>query len=82
MDVVLEISYYPIEHDSVDDEVKDFLERIDRFSDVVETQVGPVSTLIKGEYDEIMHLLDTELKNTFEQHAAVFVMKLSNKYPA
>ena len=77
MQVAVDISLYPFQEDLIPP-IRDAIERLnsDPELDVV---TNPMSTQIRGEYDKVMGLLQTEIKTTFEQlPKAIFVMKILN----
>ena len=77
MQVAVDISLYPFQEDLIPP-IRDVIERLnsDPELDVV---TNPMSTQIRGEYDKVMGLLQTEIKTTFEQlPKAIFVMKILN----
>ena len=77
MRVAVDISLYPFQEDLIPP-IRDVIERLngDPELDVV---TNPMSTQIRGDYDKVMALLQTEIKTTFEQlPKAIFVMKILN----
>ena len=77
MQVAVDISLYPFQEDLIPP-IRDVIERLngDPELDVV---TNPMSTQIRGDYDKVMGLLQTEIKTTFEQlPKAIFVMKILN----
>ncbi len=77
MRVAVDISLYPIADDFLTP-IKDVVERLNANSSV-EVETNAMSTQIRGEYDEVMAVLNQEMKKTFERNPkAVFVMKILN----
>ncbi len=77
MRVAVDISLYPIADDFLTP-IKDVVERLNANSSV-EVETNAMSTQIRGEYDEVMAVLNQEMKETFERNPkAVFVMKILN----
>lgn len=77
MRVAVDISLYPLSEDFIPP-IKDVIERLnsDSFIDVV---TNPMSTQVRGEYDEVMAALNREIRTTFEQcPKAVFAIKILN----
>ena len=77
MQVAVDISLYPFQEDLIPP-ILDVIERLkcDPELDVV---TNPMSTQIRGDYDKVMALLQTEIRTTFEQlPKAIFVMKILN----
>ena len=65
-------------HKVQDAAIKDVVERLNANSSV-EVETNAMSTQIRGEYDEVMAVLNQEMKETFERNPkAVFVMKILN----
>ena len=70
MQVAVDISLYPLE--------KDIIDRL-RSSPGLDVVTNPMSTQIRGDYDDVMTMLTRELKTTFEDlPKAVFVIKILN----
>ena len=77
MQVAVDISLYPFQEDLIPP-ILDVIERLKRDPDL-DVVTNPMSTQIRGEYDKVMGLLQTEIRTTFEQlPKAVFVMKILN----
>ncbi len=77
MRVALDISLYPLDQDFLPP-IKDVIERLKAYS-ALEVMTNPMSTQIRGEYDEVMAALVQEVRVSFEQTPkAVFVMKILN----
>lgn len=77
MRVAVDISLYPLADDFLPP-IKQIVERLNAISSV-EVVTNPMSTQIRGEYDEVMAVLNEEIKRTFEQcPKAVFAIKILN----
>ena len=77
MKVALDISLYPITNDFIP-AIDDVIERI-KSHESLEVTTNPMSTQIRGEYDEVMSVINREVKTTFEtSRKAVFVIKILN----
>lgn len=77
MRVALDISLYPLDQDFLPP-IKDIIERLKAYT-ALEVITNPMSTQIRGEYDEVMAALVQEIRVSFEQTPkAVFVMKILN----
>lgn len=77
MKVAVDISLYPLDADFIPP-IKDIIER---FSNDASLQVwtNPMSTQIRGEYDDVMRALQREIGTTFEKlPKAVFAIKILN----
>ena len=77
MQVAVDISLYPLDSDII----PPILEVIGRLKGSADLDVvtNPMSTQIRGEYDDVMAMLTRELKTTFENlPKAVFVIKMLN----
>lgn len=77
MQVAVDISLYPLDSDII----PPILDVIDRLgsSSTLDVVTNPMSTQIRGEYDDVMTTLTRELKTTFEDlPKAVFVIKILN----
>lgn len=77
MRVAVDISLYPIADEFLTP-IKDVVERLNANS-TVEVETNAMSTQIRGEYDDVMAVLNHEMKETFEKNPkAVFVIKVLN----
>lgn len=77
MRVAVDISLYPLQEDPIPP-ILDVIERLKQDPDL-DVVTNPMSTQIRGDYDVVMGLLQTEMKTTFEAlPKAVFVMKILN----
>ena len=77
MRVAVDISLYPLADDFLPP-IKDIVERFNEISSV-EVVTNPMSTQIRGEYDEVMAVLNQEIRNTFDQcPKVVFAIKILN----
>ena len=77
MQVAVDISLYPLTNDFISP-IDDVIERL-KAHDALEVITNPMSTQIRGEYDEVMSVINRELKTTFEtSRKAVFVIKILN----
>ncbi len=77
MRVAVDISLYPIADDFLPP-IKDVIERLNA-NPTVEVETNAMSTQVRGEYDDVMAVLNREMKQTFEQNPkAVFVIKILN----
>lgn len=79
MIVSVEISYYPLAKD-YQNAVKEFLKHLAVFDDSEEVSVtvGSMSTLLVGDYSQIMELLKNSMASLMQKHASVFHLKVSN----
>ncbi|MBN2858310.1 MAG: thiamine-binding protein [Candidatus Delongbacteria bacterium] len=75
MIITAEISYYPL-IDNYAAAVKEFLAEIDKSG--IDFEVGTMSTLITGEYDNVMELLAAKIEPMLEKYPSVFTLKISN----
>lgn len=77
MRVAVDISLYPLADDFLAP-IKNIVERLNDISSV-EVVTNAMSTQIRGEYDEVMAVLNREIRETFEQcPKAVFAIKILN----
>ena len=77
MQVAVDISLYPLEKDIIPP-ILDVIDRL-RSSPGLDVVTNPMSTQIRGDYDDVMTMLTRELKTTFEDlPKAVFVIKILN----
>ena len=77
MRVAVDISLYPLRDDLIPP-IRDVIERIKQRPGV-DVETNPMSTQIRGDYDDVITLLRDEIRTTFEDlPKAVFVMKILN----
>ena len=77
MRVAVDISLYPLETDFIPP-IKDVIERLGKHA-AVEVVTNPMSTQIRGEYDDVMAALNAEIRTTFERVPhAVFAIRILN----
>lgn len=77
MKIAVDISLYPLQEDLIPP-IKDVIERL-RGHENLYVDTNSMSTQIRGEYDDVMAVLTTELRTTFEQlPKGVFVIKMLN----
>ena len=77
MKVAVDISLYPIAEDFIPP-IQDVIERLNAHA-AIEIATNPMSTQVRGEYDDVMAVLNQEIKTTFEQcPKAVFAIKILN----
>ena len=77
MKIAVDISLYPLQDDLIPP-IVDVIERL-KSHDNLYVNTNAMSTQIRGEYDDVMAVLNGEIKTTFENlPKAVFVMKILN----
>jgi uncharacterized protein YqgV (UPF0045/DUF77 family) len=77
MRVAVDISLYPLSEEFIPP-IHDVIERLNMHSSV-EVITNPMSTQIRGEYDDVMTVLHREIGTTFEKlPKAVFAIKILN----
>ena len=77
MRLAVEISLYPLDQEYVP-YIKDFIDRLNANQNLL-VETTHTSTLVSGEYDYLMQVLQLEMKTTYEQVGqAVFVCKFLN----
>ena len=77
MKVAVDISLYPLDADFIPP-IKDVIERLNSHAGC-EMVTNPMSTQLRGEYDNVMAALNQEIRTTFEQvPKAVFAIKILN----
>lgn len=77
MNLAAELSLYPLENDYIEP-IKDFIERLNRYSQL-QVKTSHTSTLVVGDYTEVMTILAEEMRYTHEQIGqAIFVCKFLN----
>lgn len=77
MQVAVDISLYPLDENFIPP-IKAFIERANGHAGIA-VKTNAMSTQLRGEYDEVLDLLKSEMKVTFEQlPKAVFAIKILN----
>ena len=77
MKTTVEISKYPL-NEYYEEPILDFINRIKKQTNI-KVKVNATATHIAGDYDEIMELLQKEIKHSFETYGkAIFVIKILN----
>jgi len=76
MNVSIDISYYPLKVE-FKPHILGFIHRLQDYEELELIRNG-ISTQVFGEYDEVMHILTKEIKNSFALPHSVFVLKIIN----
>lgn len=77
MRVAVDISLYPLDADFIPP-IQDVIERLHAYPGL-EVVTNPMSTQLRGDYDDVMAALNKEIRATFDQvPKAVFAMKILN----
>ena len=76
MYITVEISYYPLieQYSGAVQQLLDLLS----VSSQISVETGAMSTLISGEYETVMEILQNSLKPLMEKYPSVFVLKIAN----
>lgn len=75
MKTTIEISKYPLNAD-YEPPILDFIDRL-KVNTNIKVLTNGTSTHVIGDYDEVMQLLQKEIKSSFEKYGkVVFVMKI------
>jgi uncharacterized protein YqgV (UPF0045/DUF77 family) len=75
MKTTIEISKYPLNAD-YEPPILNFIGRLKSNQNIV-VKTNATSTHVVGEYDEVMQILQKEIKDSFEKYGkAIFVMKV------
>ncbi|MGQ7868367.1 hypothetical protein [Sunxiuqinia sp. sy24] len=76
MYITVEISYYPLT-ENYDQPVFQLLDLLNNQPEIT-VESGTMSTLIRGEYDEVMQILNTSMKELMRNYPSVFNLKIAN----
>ena len=76
MEITVEISYYALLED-YNFPVSEFLNIISKNQNIT-VETGVMSTVISGEFDEVMLLLVQTIKPFMEKYPSVFTLKIAN----
>jgi uncharacterized protein YqgV (UPF0045/DUF77 family) len=77
MKVAVDISLYPLADEFLTP-IRDIIARLNTY-DSLEVRTNPMSTQIRGDYDDVMSALRKEMQTTFETvPKAVFAIRILN----
>ena len=77
MKTTVELSKYPLNAD-YEPPILDFIGRLNGHQNIT-VKTNATSTHVVGDYDEVMNILQKEIKFSFEKYGkAIFVMKVLN----
>ena len=76
MEITIEISYYPL-MESHQKTVDDFIHELTKNKNIT-VEPGIMSSLLTGRYEDVMGLIDQQLKSFMENYPSVFILKISN----
>ena len=77
MQVAVDISLYPLDADFIPP-IDDVIGRLAKHA-AVKIDTNPMSTQIRGEYDDVMGALNAEIRTTFDRVPhAVFAIRILN----
>ena len=77
MKTTVEVSNYPLNAD-YEPPILDFIGRVKANENII-VKTNATSTHIVGEYDDVMEILQKEIKDSFKKYGkAIFVMKVLN----
>lgn len=75
MKVTVELSKYPL-NENYEPPILDFINRLNQHQNII-VKTNETSTHVVGNYDEVMPILQNEIKQSFEKYGKViFVMKV------
>ncbi len=76
MIISVEISYYSLTED-YKNPVREFLDAL-QANGKIEVEPGTMSSVLTGKYDDVMRLLNENIKIFMEKYPSVFTLKISN----
>jgi len=76
MEITVEIGYYPL-IDDYDKSVERFIEKLAENKKIA-LENGTMSSLLTGSYEDVMKLLNQQLKPFLEKYSSVFTLKISS----
>ena len=76
MKISAEISLYPLDAE-YNNKVMNFINNLYSFQNL-EIESNHMSTLISGEYDDVMLCLNSSIKESFDELVSSIVIKISN----
>lgn len=78
MIITAEISYYPLT-DNFSEPINRFIELISKKD--IQMEQGKMSTILIGEYQEIMNVLNESMQELMNSYPSIFTLKISNSCP-
>ncbi len=72
MIITIEISYYPLSGD-ITEPINSFVDKLK--SDDIKVETGIMSSIITGEYDKVMKILNNSMKELMDKYPSVFNIK-------
>jgi len=79
VNVQAEVSFYPLRTESIGAAINKFVNTLEQGG--VEISIGPMSTRLKGEADEVFESVRQAFAQVAEEYPSVLVLKLSNSCP-
>jgi uncharacterized protein YqgV (UPF0045/DUF77 family) len=76
MEITVEIGYYPL-LDNYEKPVEEFIEKLAENKKIT-IEYGTMSSLLTGRYEDVMELLNQQLKPCLEKYPSVFTLKISS----
>ncbi|SHJ86803.1 hypothetical protein SAMN05444280_1363 [Tangfeifania diversioriginum] len=76
MEITVEIGYYPLMKE-YEKAVESFLEKLAENKNIT-LESGTMSSLLTGSYENVMELLNRQLKPFLEEYPSVFILKISS----
>jgi uncharacterized protein YqgV (UPF0045/DUF77 family) len=76
MEITIEIGYYPLMN-GYKKPVENFIEKLAE-NKTVTIECGTMSSLLTGSYEDVMELLNKQLKPFLEKYPSVFTLKISS----
>lgn len=79
MIITVEISYYPL-IEEFNEPIKEFINRLSQ-NNSIKVDFGKMSSVLMGEYSEVMKTLSEAMEVMMETQPSVFNIKISNSCP-
>lgn len=79
MYISVEISYYPLTEE-FNNPISEFIGKL-LANNKIQVESGKMSTVIYGEYPEVMNVITHSISDLMEKYPSVFNMKISNTCP-
>lgn len=76
MKATIDISLYPL-HSTYKDEIIIFVQQLKKYAEI-KVEVNGMSTQIYGDYDQLMALMQQEMKAVLHKTKAVFILKIAS----
>jgi uncharacterized protein YqgV (UPF0045/DUF77 family) len=76
MEITMEISYYPLDN-NYEIQVSEFIQQLSEYNNI-QINIGVMSSLVIGEYNDVMSALKETMQPFLEKYPSVFRISLAS----